>query len=394
MKKVLVACFDNWDTIQEVPFVLKKGGCTVDVYCSKNSWLIANSYYNKWIESSDNTATYLKELFALVENKDNPYDWIIPADEKLLQLLNEAITSEELFYKILPLTKIENRELLASKAGLSKLCEKYSITSPRHIVYNHQEDFDISSFNLNYPVLLKQDLSWGGGGILYCQNEAEFKASLKETNALYDTIIQEFITGKDIGVEALYRKGELIEYNVGEVTMYYDNKFNFTTKRNYFNSKRVGDELKNIGRHLGINGFASIQFIYKPEEDNYYLLEVDTRPNFFVPYGRFTGHDFSEAVKNFLDPGYSSSSISNKEISTAPEGEITEVALFYRDIIRCVKQKDYKGFVQWIFNYRHSWKFIPTYDMVLFKRLLKELFINKMVERKNGGAFKLKTEKR
>ena len=40
MKKALVACIENWDTLQEVPFVLHEGGCTVDVFCSKRSWLI------------------------------------------------------------------------------------------------------------------------------------------------------------------------------------------------------------------------------------------------------------------------------------------------------------------------------------------------------------------
>lgn len=388
MKKVLVACLENWDTLQELPFVLNKGGCMVDVYCSKNSWLISNSYYSKWIECSDHIDIYLKELYTLAENREAPYDWIIPADEKLLQLLNNDITSPELFYKLLPLTKIGNREMLASKAGLSKLCEKYAITSPKYLVYDHKADFDISSFNLHYPVLLKQDLSWGGGGILYCENEAEFKVNLKGTNPQYDTIIQEFITGKDIGVEALFCRGELVEYNVGEVTMYFDSKFNFTTKRNYFNSKRVGDELRNIGWHLGINGFASIQFIYKPEEDRYYLLEVDTRPNFFMPYGRFTGHDFSDGVRKFLTPGY---------IATpggiAVEGKTTEVVLFYRDIIRCVKQKDIKGIAKWIFNYQHCWKYIPTYDKVLMKRVVNELFINKTRE-KIRRLFKFKTEEK
>ena len=389
MKKVLVACLENWDTLQELPFVLQKGGCSVKVYCSKKSWLISNSYYDHWIECSDDADTYIKELIALVKNNPDKYDWIIPADEKLIQVLNNAITSEQLFYKIMPLSKIGNREMLASKAGLSRVCEKYGILSPKYLVYSHKNGLDTDSFNLNYPVLLKQDLSWGGGGILLCENQEQFDTNLKKTSPDYDTIIQEYITGKDIGVEALFRNGELIEYNAGEVSQYFDSKFNFTTKRNYCNSKRMSDELSNIGSHLGVNGFASIQFIYKPEEDNYYLLEVDTRPNFFMPYGRFTGHDFSEAVKKYLNPDYKAPV--GKQGTNTTERKVTEVALFYRDIIRCVKQKDIKGFSKWIFNYGHYWNYIPTYDKVLFKRILNELFIHKTLV-KIKGLFKLKTE--
>lgn len=375
MKKVLVACLENWDTLQEVPFVLHEGGCTVDVFCSKRSWLITNSYYNNWIECSDDEELYIKELIALAEKKEDPYDWIIPADEKLLKILNDSISSEDLFYKILPLKKIENRDILASKAGLSEFCEAHSIASPKYMIYNHKNNFDASSLKLNYPVLLKQDLSWGGGGILFCENEEALKKNILLTNKAYDTIIQEYITGKDIGVEALYRNGELLECNTGEVLIYFGNKFNYTTKRKYFNSKRLVNELSNIGKQIGINGFASIQFIYKPEDDIYYLLEVDMRPNIWIPSGRFTGHDFSEAVKKFLNPSAPS------EMNEMDEEKFTVVALFYRDIIRCFKFHDFKGMLQWLFNYKHYWQFIPTYDKVLFKQILKELLVNKTKKR-------------
>ncbi len=376
MAKVLVACLENWDTLMELPFILNKGGCTVDVYCSEKSWLICNSYYHHWIKCADDQDGYVKELVALAHRKEDAYDWIIPADEKLLNVLNDRLSSEEDFYRILPLTKIENRDILASKAGLSRICERHGIDSPKYIVYDHKTSFDTAAFKLRYPVLLKQDLSWGGGGILFCDDEAGFKSNLEKTNKEYATIIQEYITGKDIGVEALYRNGELVEYNSGEVTTYFDSKFTFTTKRNYFNSKRLEGELRNIGKHVGINGFASIQFIYQTTEDIYYLLEVDIRPNFWLPSGRFTGHDFAAAVKRFFTPGPLP-----ENIIYSDEKKITEVAIFYRDIIRVLKRKKIIDLLKWIFNYKGYWKFVPTYDKVLFKRIRKELF-NKMMGRK------------
>ncbi len=369
MSIVLVACLENWDTLQELPFILSKGGCTVDVYCSKNSWLIRNNFYENWIECSDNAEEYVKDLVELSLKKEDAYDWIIPADEKLLYLLNDRIKSEEIFYRILPLSKIENRDILASKTGLSNICERYGIATPKYIVYNHKLPFEIKIFNLKFPVLLKQDLSWGGGGILFCDDESSFTKNLETTNKDFDTIIQEYIKGKDIGVEALYHKGELIEYNAGEVKTYFDSKFSFTSKRNYFNSKRLEGELRNIGQHFGINGFASIQFIHQTTEDIYYLLEVDIRPNFWLPSGRFTGHDFSKAVNRFITPGPN-----QENIIFSDESKITEVALFYRDIKRVLKRKEIIDFLKWVLNYKGYWRFIPTYDKKLFKNILKELW--------------------
>ena len=36
MFSVLLACYANWDSCAEVPYLLKMAGCNVDVYCSKN----------------------------------------------------------------------------------------------------------------------------------------------------------------------------------------------------------------------------------------------------------------------------------------------------------------------------------------------------------------------
>jgi hypothetical protein len=107
------------DTLQEVPFVLNNAGCTVDVYCSKDSWLIKNNFYNKWIKCPSDIDEYQRWLFDIAYSKK--YDWIILGDEKLLKLFSET-TPNDLFITILPLTNIENKALLGSKKGFSDLC--------------------------------------------------------------------------------------------------------------------------------------------------------------------------------------------------------------------------------------------------------------------------------
>src|SRR2546423_1160072 len=139
--------------------------------------------------------------------------------------MNERVVSDRLFQKILPLTKIENREILASKTGLSRICEKYSIVSPKYILCTENINIETTSEELRYPVLLKLDFSWGGGGIIFCENSDSFKSSLGQINKKDNVIIQEFITGTDIGIEALFNKGELVTYNASEVLQYFENQF-------------------------------------------------------------------------------------------------------------------------------------------------------------------------
>jgi hypothetical protein len=50
-----------------------------------------------------------------------------------------------------------------------------------------------------------------------------------------------------------------------------------------------------------------------------------------------------------------------------------EVVIFDRDIRRCIKNKDYKGLLKWVINYKGYWKFIPLYDRKIFARVSKKL---------------------
>ena len=380
MYKVLVACIENWDTLMELPAVLVKGGCSVDVYCSKKSWLLKNRFYNNWIECPTDLEQYKFRLMQLAENDDPYYDWIILADEKLLSIFSKCsnINNQALCKRILPIIKLENKVLLGSKNGLNELCIKYGITIPSYLSYNHEPDFDAKNIGLQFPILLKQDLSWGGGGIILCNNQADFELELKTLNKDYPFVFQEFISGTDIGIEAFYSDGILLNYSAGEVATYFKSKFGFTTSRIYFLSDEIKALLERLGEAFGINGFASIQVIYKNFENVFYLIEVDLRPNFYVSYGQFTGNNFSEAIKKKIDPSYiiPSNKILNK-------GEKMEIAIFYRDVIRCFNQKDIRGLFKWVLNHKGYWRFIPIYDLTLFRNILQEMFINKFLRKFN-----------
>jgi hypothetical protein len=49
--RVLIACYDKWDTLAEVPFMFKTAGCEADLFCSAESWLLSNKYHGTWYPS-------------------------------------------------------------------------------------------------------------------------------------------------------------------------------------------------------------------------------------------------------------------------------------------------------------------------------------------------------
>jgi len=369
MYNILLVTLTGFDSTAEIPFIFKSAGCkTVDVFCNSSSWLLSNKYYDNWIESPIEHEAFKDQLIELVDDKFDHYDWVVLLDDASVKLMNESITDERIFKKILPITKIENREILSSKLGLSNICKKYDIVTPGYINYSDAEHLEADIKKLQFPVLLKEDYSFSGIGIQYCESLDKLPNSLDKVRVKTNLVLQEFIEGEDIGVEALFRDGELITYNCAEVLTYMYNKFSFTTRRLYYQSQEIATLLKKLGKSIGLNGFASIQYIYHPERKAYYLIEVDARPNAWMPYSRFTGHSFADGIKRIVADDLSH--VTNKD----DEGKKIEIAIFDRDIRRCVKHKDFKGLFAWVFNYKGYWRFIPFYDLRFFKRIIDKLF--------------------
>ena len=361
---LLASRADYMDLTGEIPFIFKKAGCIVDVYCTDKGWLLSNSFHDKWIEAPTEEKAFQNTLTGIAES--NKYDWIVPMDDECVKTMNSCITSEETFKKILPLTKIENREILSSKIGLSNACKKYNIPTPGYINYSEMPDIARINKTLNYPILLKEDFSFSGHGIQYCEDASQLPGCLEKVRDTKNLVLQEFIKGKDIGVEALFKNGELVTYNAAEVVEYMLNTFSFTTKRIYAPNKDIENHLITLGKSMGLNGFASIGYLYHPERNIYYLIEVDARVNSWMAYGRFTGHNFTDGVR-WIAQGAAA--------GTKPvlQGKKIEIAIFDRDVRRCVKYKDFKGLMKWVFNYKGYWKFVPLYDLRLLKRILRKM---------------------
>lgn len=372
MKKILLASVVDWDSLGELPAIFKRGGCLqVDVLCSKNAWLVCNSYYDNWIEIKTETDELSNQVIQLAQDKTKNYDRIVLLDDVIIRIMNESVKSEDLFGKILPLTKIENREMLSSKAGFSNVCERNNILSPKFILYSDDVDFNTHVERLQYPLLLKQDLSWSGGGIQFCYDKDSLDEGLKKIAVKENMVVQEFITGEDIGVEALFHKGQLITYNVAKILDYFENKFSYTTRRIYFRNKEIEELLTTLGKSVGLHGFASISYRYEPNEKKYYLIEVDTRLNNWMPLSRFNGHDFSEGINRIIKAGDNPVEV----FIDKPEDldKEIEMALFYRDLRRCWKKKDLKGVMRWVFNYKGYWRFIPIYDKLILRKIFIEI---------------------
>jgi predicted ATP-grasp superfamily ATP-dependent carboligase len=360
MNRVLLISFVNWDSLIEIPAIFKNGGCTVDIFCTKDSWVLQNKAYDKWIAAPNDESAFTTQLLDFVEKNGDNYFWIVPGDDIVLRLLNDRITSESLFYRIMPLTKIENRDLMGSKAGFSALCTKYSIKTPRYLIYQEGMTAKSIAEYMNYPFLMKLDKSEGGFGVFMCENETEFTANFENVKNRHNLVFQQFIKGYDVNVEVLFKNGELIVYSYSR-TIKIMGKFGVSTQRLFYQNNEVENELVKAGRSMGLNGFGNVVFMFSETERSHYLIEIDMRPNAWMYYGKFRGNDFSEAVKKIVK-----GDLTLVRPPAQYEKKQIKISLYKKDVYRCLLEKDFKGLLGWLVNKDNCWKYIPLYDSKTF----------------------------
>ncbi len=363
MHKVLLISQMNWDSLIEIPQLLSDGGYTVDVFSKENSWVLKNNVINKWIPAADNDDQFIHQLLSFIETEKDTYNWIIPGDDIVIRNLNEHISNETLFYKVMPLTKIENRSILGSKSGFSQICSKYGIKTPGYLVYESGMELNDIEQSVKYPLLLKVDKSEGGYGVFLCNNRNDLKDNLDKIKDTTNLVIQQFIKGYDVNTEVLCHNGKLLVYSSSK-TLKIMGKYGVSTERLFYNNAVLTKTLQSIAAQIGLNGFGNVVFMFDEQHNEYYLIEIDLRPNAWMYYGKYTGNDFAKAINNRLQM---------KDELLIPTDNYSQtqikISLYKKDVYRCLMEKDVKTLFKWLFNTDGRRQFIPHYDAVQLKAI-------------------------
>jgi hypothetical protein len=369
MKTVLLVSKFNWDAPAEMPYVFAKAGCEVDVFSPPESWLSSNSFFKNHIIASLDDLEFLNELIALINQAK--YDWILLTEDPLIELVKREIKDENLLELLLPVKNKDARDILSSKIGFSSYFHSIGIDTPAYVELQIGVN-DLNSLkNLRFPVLNKYDLSWGGSDMAISHNLQDLQNVLQDLPHYSKLLIQEFIDGDEIRVDALFYNGRLLNYFCAEVLSHTKNQFSYTTRRSYYAYPELSPMLTLIGEKILAHGFANISIIRDKRTSIHYLIEIDVRPNSWMVYSSILSrHDFIYCIQNLHN-------LASFDFikSSLKKNKATEIALFYKDIRRAIWGKDLKGVARWIFGWKGYWRFFPFYDFILTKKVFHEIWV-------------------
>ncbi len=381
-QRVLLASYTEAHTSAEIPFLFKRAGCVaVDVYAPQGSWLLKNRYRDAW-HPADTTgpAPYIRKLVELVHTAH--YDWVVFIDDAALYAAHDCLDDTDAA-KLLPITTIAHKGLVASKAALSRMCQAYGVRTPAFAIYDGTSDIRLAAAGISFPLLLKIDRSAGGLGISYCAHTEELAHALDTIphEQRRGLLIQEYIQGENISAETLYRRGALVAYTRGHVIQTTGDEFSISRTREYTADTLFEKELRRIGKAFGLDGFCSMTFLHDATGD-YYLVEADMRPHAWFALARLCGVDFSDAIRRYLagTPG----------TLYQPAGTSVVVRHFARDVTWSIKHRDIRNLAAWASNRDGRWKSIPFNDPRLLWALANNFLLKSFGRRKTEALLHIR----
>jgi len=203
--------------------------------------------------------------------------------------------------------------------------------------------------------------------VYFCVDQNQLKLIIEKLSESKKArlVIQKYIKGETIAVEAIYKDGTLMGYTYATVVKTLKDEFGISSERHYSVNPDIETSLAQIGHSFGINGFATMTFMFETRTSKHYLVEADLRPQGWFRLGAFCGVDFSKVIQNFLD---------NKNILYRPllldgKAYLTMWRCF-RDVRRCLQLLDWVGLWRWSTNADNRWRFIIWYDWKMSLRLL------------------------
>lgn len=362
--RVLLVDYRDTDVAGEIPSIFHRAGCTIDVYCSKESWLLKSRYATTWHNANGaDPKAFVAELSLLA--RTGTYDWIVLLDDASLYIVQDY-ADEAAAQQLIPLTNLKYRSLVGSKAVLSTLCQELDILTPTFAVHDERAAIVDTARAVPFPLLLKIDRSGGGKGLFLCNNEEELQGNYNKIapHHQHNLLIQHYIVGDNISVEALYCNGELITYAPARVTQNVRNEFDVSCVREYEPVVGLAPVLQRVGSLLSFNGFCSFTFIREHVSGALYIVEADLRTHAWFALSRLGGVDFAPAIRQYLEK--------NTRLLPPPE-TVTEVRHFARDIVRAFRTGDKRTIWHWICNKGNRWQSIPTHDARLLRATVQQI---------------------
>lgn len=289
---VLIGSSDG--ILKNLPITLKKAGFKILSIAPKETTIFNSNYIDANIEcegSSDEE--FIESLIRIEHQLQDIQGTFLWCSDIIMKKVAESELELTTKIHILPVKNPDYFGIFDSKAHQTELFEEVNVPQPISVVFKSSITEQALEIFGEKSVLCKRSSGGGGAFIRKFENSRELmKASTPRE--WYPVVIQEYIPGVNVSVEAYYKDGRLL-LGLCSVFVLETSLYGPSVVRDY-DSKHLGylqSTLEQIGKKIQIDGFVNVTF-RKNVDDEYKIIEFDPRPN--VWHGAF--HDLQVDLRN------------------------------------------------------------------------------------------------
>ncbi len=294
-------------TLAVVRSLGKKG---IEVTVGENT-RFATSLFSKYatkrvIYPSSRTKPDVFVEFLINELKQDPYDILFPMEEDTLLLIaKNKDRFSRLTYLLIP--DCEKIEFARNKKNIIQKAQELDIPCPKTWFIGHIGEVERIAKTIQYPVVIKPQISFGSYGIKRAINEEELISKYKEAHKAYPLpLIQESIPqeGEAFGVSALFNKdSELRAVFVHKRLREYPVTGGPSTLRESVKNPKIQELGLRLLKALSWVGVAMVEFKVDPRDGEPKLMEVNPRFWGSLQLAILSGVDFPYLIYRMVKEG-------------------------------------------------------------------------------------------
>jgi len=291
----------NPDAMRPFPFLLSRMGVNLRVISLTKAFY--QFHPNCTVQYFDHESQALEALKGL---DLDTYSWIFLADDHAIDVILRSNLADYVKEKLLPVISKRYWSHLNSKIGLMQCLQNSKVRMPISRVARNQFELLESAQKLGFPLFIKRDFSSGGRGVIECSSLLQLKRAMSQLG-LYPVLMQQKLYGPCLDLSGFFQNGELVHFSYSRFKSTAYSPFGPSILRTYHQLSQIDpaviQELRELGRSLGLHGFANISCIEAEEDCQRYYFEVDARANAWIDYGRYIGEDIAPVMAKYLQDG-------------------------------------------------------------------------------------------
>jgi predicted ATP-grasp superfamily ATP-dependent carboligase len=326
-------------------------GFTVEALCPDRHPL---AYSNLVQRRHSSTWNIQAALLSILESRAPVL--VIPCDDPARQLLTQVharsvVTQRNEAARIIEtsLGDPTHFQTVEEKSRLLAALDPARVRMPKRVPVANRADLEAAIEELSAPIVLKQDRTWGGQGVVLCrsledaerglahlQRKRSIRSALgrlfwqRETSALVEHFTQsaavieaeQYIEGEPANCVAACWKGEIIAALSVSVIEMNPRPIGPSTLVQIIDNPEISGTVAEIARQFGLSGVCGFDFVIERDTGAAHFLELNPRATPTSHVGRSAGTDVARALAKCCG-------LASEESGTTPQHDpLSPIALF------------------------------------------------------------------